>query len=517
MNLEPRRVAQLNTFRIDALRVHPDFGDGAASESVFRKVCYDWLKLREPVVQLWNGRDDLQGKEAIPDFANFDYGQALKVFAQATPVPTTIELSMRYPALVVIPTTIRLHDVLLGSFKTLKNWSREMCPECSGRGRLPAQGNCARCFGTGVVELEEKVHYEVVPGVQEGQLLRFPEQGDYSSEHGKRGDLVLVFQEKLPPDIRRQGAHLEIPLPVDTLTLLLGGTAQVADLSGDPIMVRIPEAAPEGTILRVAGKGLPYVQKNGRGDLLLRLQARFPKLTDNTEKALIKELYAHRTRRERLPVVSRDDVSMIVFGPAQDTPELPQRLDDAVRSCRAPWVFDVRAFGSRLPENVVAHLLDLWRKNKATGKINLICEAGLESMLVRMQIASLFQLYGDPSELDGLTARASLNPVQVRGFGRWELLVLASEMLDLQEWTSNEALQLALAPSGAAFRAIDMTTVVLVDSHVASVLVALARYTISQGGRLAILAAKSEVKAYLALAGFAALSTFAESIDELDD
>lgn len=517
MNLVPRRVAQLTSFRMDALRVHPDFGEVGAGESEFRKVCYEWLKMRDPVVQLWNGRDDLQGKEPIPEFASFDYGQALKVFAQAMSLPVIVELSMRYPSLVVIPILIRLHDILLGSFKTLKNWSREMCPECSGRGRLPAQSNCARCFGTGVVELEEKVHYEVVPGVQEGQLLRFSELGDYSSEHGKRGDLVLVFQEKLSTEMRRQGAHLEIPLPVDTLTLLLGGTAQVADLSGDPIMVRIPESAPEGTILRVAGKGLPYVQKNGRGDLLLRLRARFPKLTDNTEKTMVKELYAHRTHRERLPVVSKEYVSMIVFGPAQDTSELPQRLENAIRSCRAPWVFDVRAFGSRIPENVVAHLLDLWQKNKATGKINLICEAGLESMLVRMQIASLFQLYSDPADLDGLAAKAHLNSVQVRGYGRWELLVLASEMLDHQEWASNGLLQQALAPNGAAFRAIDMSHVVLVDSHVVSVLVALARYTISQGGRLAIMAARSAVRSNLALAGLEALATFVETIDELDD
>lgn len=517
MNLVPRRVAQLAAFRVDALRLHPDFGESGADENEFRKVCYEWLKLRDPVVLLWNGRDDLQGKEAIPEFASFDYGQALKVFAHAVSLPTTVELSMRYPGLVVIPITIRLHDVLLGSFKTLKTWSREMCPECSGRGRLPAQGNCARCFGTGVVELEEKVHYEVVPGVQEGQLLRFPEQGDYSGEHGKRGDLVLVFQEKLSSDVRRHGAHLEIPLPVDTLTLLLGGTAQVADLSGDQLMVRIPEGVPEGTILRVAGKGLPYVQKNGRGDLLLRLQARFPKLTDNTEKALIKELYAHRTRRERLPVVCKDDVSMIQFGPALDTPELPQRLEDAIRSCRAPWVFDVRAFGSRLPENVVAHLLELWQKNKATGKINLICDTSLESMLVRMQIAALFQLYSDPAELDSLKARASHHPVQVRAYGRWELLVLASEILDRKEWDTNETLQQALAPHGAAFRVIDLSSVVMIDAHVVSALVALARYTFSQGGRLVILSAKSEVKANLLLAGFDALSIFAESMDELDD
>lgn len=95
--------------------------------------------------------------------------------------------------------------------------------------------------------------------------------------------LVLLLDK---PGYTRQAYHLYLDYPVDFHTLVLGGTLQIATLTGE-ISVDIPPGTSPERRIRIPGQGLNYPPLIGtRGDLYLSLHIRIPRsLTEPQRKA----------------------------------------------------------------------------------------------------------------------------------------------------------------------------------------------------------------------------------------
>ena len=135
----------------------------------------------------------------------------------------------------------------------------------------------------------------VKPGVADGQTIRLRGQGGPGRNGGPDGALLLTF--RLAPDARyaRTGNDLTQDVPVDLYTALLGGEQTVATL-GSPVKIKIKPETPNGTRLRLRGKGFPvYDQPGQSGDLYLRLTIALPQHLTDEEKALIEQLAALRS------------------------------------------------------------------------------------------------------------------------------------------------------------------------------------------------------------------------------
>jgi DnaJ-class molecular chaperone len=66
---------------------------------------------------------------------------------------------------------------------------------------------------------------------------------------------------------------------VDIWDLIIGGSARVRDILGNELDITIPARTQPGTTVRLRGRGLTD-RKGTEGDLLVRLQARIPKIID---------------------------------------------------------------------------------------------------------------------------------------------------------------------------------------------------------------------------------------------
>lgn len=134
----------------------------------------------------------------------------------------------------------------------------------------------------------------VKPGVADGQTIRLRGQGGPGRNGGPDGVLLLTF--RLAPDARyaRTGNDLTQDVPVALYTALLGGEQTVATL-GSPVKIKIKPETPNGTRLRLRGKGFPVYDQPGQfGDLYLRLTIALPQHLTDEEKALIGQLAALR-------------------------------------------------------------------------------------------------------------------------------------------------------------------------------------------------------------------------------
>jgi molecular chaperone DnaJ len=111
------------------------------------------------------------------------------------------------------------------------------------------------------------------------------------SEHGNTpGDLVVRLHVKPHPQFERiEDGHLLFNLGVKFTDLALGTEVRVPTLEGTEKLKIHPGTQPS-TILKIKGKGLPRYGSSGRGDQLVKIDAKVPTKLNDRQKSLLREL-----------------------------------------------------------------------------------------------------------------------------------------------------------------------------------------------------------------------------------
>jgi molecular chaperone DnaJ len=147
---------------------------------------------------------------------------------------------------------------------------------------------CNICHGQGLARKSKKIRVTIPSGIEEGSAMRISGEGEYI-EGGASGDLYVRVNVKPHDLFQRSNSDLIYDLKVSFPAMVLGAEVEVPTLEG-PSSLRIPQGTQPNTILRLKGKGLPKHNGYGRGDELVRINAKIPtKLTDR-QKSLLKEL-----------------------------------------------------------------------------------------------------------------------------------------------------------------------------------------------------------------------------------
>jgi DnaJ-class molecular chaperone len=122
------------------------------------------------------------------------------------------------------------------------------------------------------------VDVRIPPGVGEGSRVRVAGEGEHGSGGASAGDLYLRVH--VTPDSRfeRKGHDLHVKVRVPVTTAVLGGQAEVPNLAGKPVRLKIPPTTQSGQVFRLKGHGMPIVGKPGEhGDLYATVEAELPR------------------------------------------------------------------------------------------------------------------------------------------------------------------------------------------------------------------------------------------------
>ena len=131
-----------------------------------------------------------------------------------------------------------------------------VCPECAGRGRIVVDP-CPVCRARGWATRTEKITIRIPPGIPDGATLKLAGTGRPSTTPDQpTSDVYLSIHARTDPLFERVGADLWHDLHIHAADAALGVTAAVP-LPGGKARVRVPPGTQPGTVLRVAGKGLP--------------------------------------------------------------------------------------------------------------------------------------------------------------------------------------------------------------------------------------------------------------------
>ncbi len=184
------------------------------------------------------------------------------------------------------------------------------CPQCHGRGQLRYQQGffsvartCAACSGTGSiigdpcqscrgetrVSRERKLNVKVPPGVEDGTRIRYGGEGDAGRSGGPSGDLYVVLSIRSHDFFERDGHDLRCVIPISFPQAVLGAEIALDGVDG-PVTVKIPEGTQSGKELNVRGRGVPYLNEKGRGDLIVRVVVQIPRKLSKAQRELVTKL-----------------------------------------------------------------------------------------------------------------------------------------------------------------------------------------------------------------------------------
>ncbi len=167
----------------------------------------------------------------------------------------------------------------------------DTCPQCHGRGKIPEKV-CNVCQGKGVIDEKSEMNIRIPAGVDSGQILKFPGEGQAAPYGHPSGDLYIKIIVKPDPSFKRQGDDLLKTVNIEFSQAVLGDMIKIKDLEGKDITVKIPKGIESGEILKIKGQGIPHFRRLGRGDLLLMIKIHTPKKYTKEQKDLIEKLRA---------------------------------------------------------------------------------------------------------------------------------------------------------------------------------------------------------------------------------
>jgi len=162
------------------------------------------------------------------------------------------------------------------------------CSVCAGRGSIVSDP-CDTCRGETRVTKEIKLTVKVPAGVEEGTRIRYGGEGDVGRSNGQSGDLYIVLAIRAHDFFHREGQNLHCVIPISFPQAALGAEIEIEGVDGQ-VLLKIPEGIQSGKEIRVRGKGVPYLNEKGRGDLIVKVIVQIPKKLSKAQRDLITEL-----------------------------------------------------------------------------------------------------------------------------------------------------------------------------------------------------------------------------------
>ena len=85
------------------------------------------------------------------------------------------------------------------------------------------------------------------------------------------------------------GYDLYCVIPISFPQATLGADFEITGIDG-PISIKIPEGTQSGRELRIRGRGVPYLNDKGHGDLVVKVVVQIPRKLNRAQRELVTKL-----------------------------------------------------------------------------------------------------------------------------------------------------------------------------------------------------------------------------------
>jgi molecular chaperone DnaJ len=162
------------------------------------------------------------------------------------------------------------------------------CPACQGRG-MWIPNPCQGCDGTGRSPFSRTVTATVPAGVDTGMRLRLAGEGEKPENEGEPGDLYVFIEVEADNQFERHENDLYYGVTVPFTQAILGRDIEIK-LLDEVIKMELPAGTQPGERVRINGKGVPYINRSGAGDLIVEVVVELPKKLTEEQRKLVAKL-----------------------------------------------------------------------------------------------------------------------------------------------------------------------------------------------------------------------------------
>lgn len=162
------------------------------------------------------------------------------------------------------------------------------CPDCRGEGTIISDP-CPDCRGNGKQPRDRRIEVKVPPGIQSGQAIRVPGEGEPGERGGIRGDLHVVVRVQPHEIFERDGDNLVLRMPISYSQAALGAEIEVPTLD-DTAELDLPRGTQHGQTFTVRANGMPNLRTGRRGDLVVQTLIEVPRKLTRRQEELLREL-----------------------------------------------------------------------------------------------------------------------------------------------------------------------------------------------------------------------------------
>lgn len=160
--------------------------------------------------------------------------------------------------------------------------STRPCTKCSGKGKI-IESPCEECSGTGKQQKKKKISVNIPAGIDNGQTLAVRGEGNSGTNGGPSGDLNVRITVRPDPIFERRDFDIWCEIPITYTQATLGAELTVPTIDGN-VKYTIGEGTQPGTVFRLKGKGVKHLQRDGRGDQMVKVNIEVPKNLNKKQK-----------------------------------------------------------------------------------------------------------------------------------------------------------------------------------------------------------------------------------------
>ncbi len=174
-------------------------------------------------------------------------------------------------------------QTMFGSMQT-----ERVCSACGGSGKI-IKNPCKTCNGNGQTRRSFTEDIKIPAGINDGQTVQIHGKGGAGKNGGAPGNLNVRITVNPHPVFERREFDIYLDLPITFVQACLGCTVEIPTVDGQTLKHKIPDGIQSGTVYNFKGKGVPYINSKGRGDMYVRIVVETPKGLSSKQKDLLAE------------------------------------------------------------------------------------------------------------------------------------------------------------------------------------------------------------------------------------
>ena len=163
--------------------------------------------------------------------------------------------------------------------------TQRSCDKCGGAGKTISTP-CPVCQGKGFVRKQKSFTVTIPAGIDNGQSISIPGEGDAGRGTGANGNLYVTVSVSKHPIFTRKGCDLYFEEPITFAEAAFGAKIRIPTLEGTEEYT-IPEGTQPGTVFTLKGRGIQQIRSSARGNLSFKVNVEVPRnLTPKQRDAL---------------------------------------------------------------------------------------------------------------------------------------------------------------------------------------------------------------------------------------